>query len=188
MSNYWDEERQYEPEPIIDIPTEAAEMKISLHLNAGLLEASVNKHVESMLEAKMQQLVAKAVNDRMKDILAQDSWGRGNFEVIIRKIISDKIDQRYPEIVENKVNELKEMILKLQFSESRNDTLSDIRTKALKKVEGYVNTELQESVKLSKEYIEQFAKNYFANNLFRAMGMMDKMLPQTQNSIEADKP
>jgi len=181
MSNYWNEEPIYEPESIIEIPAEAAEIKIALALNAGQIESAINGHVANILERKMQQLVATAIEKNMKDILSKDSWGSGNFKEIIREIISNKIDERYPEIVENKVNELKEMILKLQFSESRNDQLSDIRTKALKKVEGYVNTELQESVKLSRDYIEQFAKNYFANNLFRAMGMMDKMLPQTDS-------
>lgn len=181
MSDYWDEERTYEPEPQIEIPEDAAKASISLSLNAGQIESAVNSHVQSILEAKMGQLVNAAVEKHTQYILSKDSWGKGNFENILRDIISKKIDERYPEIVENKVNELKEMILKLQFSESRNDTLSDIQSKALKKVEGYVNTELAESVKLSREYIEQFAKNYFANNLFRAMGMMDKMLPQTES-------
>lgn len=181
MSEYWyDEDHEYEQEPEVELPEDSAELKIKLSINAGQIELGIQRHINEILEQRMKKLVRDKINEHMKSILSLDSWGKDNFKSLLGEIISKKIDERYPDVAENKVNEFYEAMLSLKYTEERHGELNDIRNRAKKKVQGYVETELAESVKLSKDYIEQFAKNYFANNLFRAMGMMDKMLPQTE--------
>jgi hypothetical protein len=46
-----------------------------------------------------------------------------------------------------------------------------------------MNKELSITVKKTKDEIDEFAKNYFTRNLFRAMGMMD----QFTNTMQVEK-
>lgn len=183
MSDYfYDEDRPYEPEPEIDLPDKTAELTTKLSINAGQLEAAIDAHLNSILEQRVKRIVDEKIKKHMDRMLSKDAWGSGNFESILYKAIVAKLNEKYPDVVENKVNEFYEAILKAKYTDGRRgDDLSSIQEKAKKKVDEYIEKELKESVQLSKEYIEQFSKNYFAQNLFRAMGMMDKMIPQTEN-------
>ncbi|MCK5629792.1 MAG: hypothetical protein KAI26_04195 [Nanoarchaeota archaeon] len=183
MSEYWyDEGYECEAEPQIELPKESAELKIELSINAGQIELAIKKQVDDIFEDRIKKMIKHRISESMKQLLDDDYWSKDNLKEILYKAINNRLDSKYPEIVQDKVNEFYEAINKIQYSENRHDNdFSSIKEKAKKKVDFYIENELKDSVSKSKEYIEQFAKNYFANNLFRAMGMMDKMLPQTEN-------
>lgn len=186
MSDYWyDEDYEYEPEPELDLPDESAELKIKLSINAGQIEMAIQKQVNDILEDRIKKMIREKISDAMNDLLKKDYWSKSNIKEILYRAVNSRLDAAYPEVTENKVNEFVEAIKGLKYSELRNDkNFESIAKRADRKVQEYIDGELSESVKQSKEYIEQFAKNYFANNLFRAMGMMDKMLPQTENILD----
>ena len=179
MSEYWDdEERHYEPEPSLEL-SESQKINVDLSINAGVIEQSINKFIDEIMKNKLEQYINNQVSLTLKN--AYNS--KIKFEEIVTSIIKSKIEDIYPDAVENKVNEFEEHIKNIKFTDRRSDFSSESITKnAKRKVDEYIENELVNSVKKSKEYIEQFSKNYFANNLFKAMGMMDKMMPVTENA------
>lgn len=184
MSDEWySEDYEYEPEPELVLPGESTELKIKLSINAGQIELAIQKQVEDLLEVRIKKMIREKISNGMKDLLCSDYWSKDNMKDLLYKAINSRLEEKYPTVVEDKVNEFYEALMSIKFTENRHDNdLSSLRMKAKNKVDSYIENELIGSVKKSKEYIEQFAKNYFANNLFRAMGMMDKMLPQTENA------
>ena len=183
MSDYWyEEDHEYELEPEIELPSEAAELKIKLSINAGQIELAVQKQIDEVFEDKLKRMIKQKIDESMSVLLRKDSWGTDSFRELLLRAIEKRLVARYPEIVEDKINEFHKYITELKYTETRKGALSDLRKKAENRVDAYINDELKDSVAKSKEYIEQFSKNYFANNLFKAMGMMDKMLPQTENT------
>ena len=122
-------------------------------------------------------LLNKKIESEVNKVLADHYSSKESFGAIVERIIKAKLDERYPDVVESKVNELAEKIKKFEFRTDRNEGLMTLQRKAESIVNKYIETELALEVKKSKEYLEQFSKNYFANNLFRAMGMMDKLIP-----------
>lgn len=122
-------------------------------------------------------LLNKKIEFEVNKVLDDHYSSKESFGAIVERIIKAKLDERYPDVVENKVNELAEKIKKFEFKTDRNEGLLTLQRKAESVVNKYIETELALEVKKSKEYLEQFSKNYFANNLFRAMGMMDKLIP-----------
>lgn len=164
--------------------------------NAGIekaFNASVNVDVKTILEIAAQDLhrnVASRIHSfiirRTKEEFEKcfrDNWSQDSFKEILKKVIREKLEEAYPDIVENKVNELAEMIKKIDYKD-RNDKLAlDIHQRSTKIVNDYIEKELSITVKKTKEEIDEFAKNYFTRNLFRAMGMMD----QFTNTMQVEK-
>jgi len=179
MENWYEEDYEYEPEPVIDLP-ETQSVNVALSINAGQIELAIQKHLNDLVEPRIKKMIGEKINDHMKKIISDKYWGEENLKNILYDVIEKRVLKKYPDVVENKVNELYEGLMKTKFTSSRGSVERTMQERAMKKVNQYIDDELVKSVSKSREYIEQFAKNYFANNLFRAMGMMDKMLPQTK--------
>lgn len=146
--------------------------------------ASVNVDVKTILEIAAQDLhrnVAHRIHsyiiNKTKEEFEKcfrDNWSQESFKEVLKKVIREKLEETYPDIVENKVNELAEMIKNIDYKD-RNDKIAlDIHQRSIKIVNDYIEKELSITVKKTKEEIDEFAKNYFTRNLFRAMGMMDQ--------------
>lgn len=181
MENWYDDDYEYEPEPEIELP-ESQSVNVGLSINAGQIDLAIQKHIEEILEPRIKRMVRKKISDSFKTLLSDSTWSNDNMRSYIERAIVNRLEQKYPTIVEDKINEFEESLKSATFKDSRNDFLGSMHSKAKKKVDSYIENELVDSVKRSKDYIEQFSKNYFANNLFKAMGMMDKMLPQTESA------
>lgn len=184
MSYWYSDDYEYEPEPQIDFKPEHANITIGLSINSGQIELAIKEHLEVIFENRVKQMVREQIKKQMDTLLSTDYWSKDNVRALLYQVVKERFEIKYPEVAENKVNELYKAILEMNYKDDKNDQLSDLRAKARAKVDTYIQTELSKSVAQSKDYIEQFAKNYFANNLFRAMGMMDKMIPHTENIID----
>ena len=180
--HWYDEDYHVEPEPQIELP-ESQKVEVGLSINAGLIENAIQKHIDEILQPRIENAVRAAISKQVKDMLRTDAWGRDGFKSILVDAVERRMLRKYPEVVEDKVNEFYEFLKNLKYSDNNREPARDMATKARKLIDGYIENELVDSVKRSKEYIEQFSKNYFANNLFKAMGMMDKMMPVTENTL-----
>lgn len=177
-------EPEYEPEPQVNLP-EDQKVTVGLSINLGVIEQAIAAEINKLIVPKLSWMINKKINDEFKNLLSKEYWSSNKIEKYLQIAVEKRLNEMYPEVVENKVNEFAEALKKLKIENYKNkDDGKTIYQMAKDRVETYINTELADSVSKSKEYIEQFAKNYFAQNLFRAMGMMDKLLPQTE-SIES---
>jgi hypothetical protein len=174
--DYWDEEPHYEPEPQLELGT-PQKIDVEVSINSGVIADATNAFINNIMENNLKKHI-----ERQVELCLRNSYeSKIKFDNVIKEIITEKINEKYPDVVENKVNEFEEYIKNIKFSDRNFGYSSDtIQSRAAKRVDAYIENELKDSVAKSKEYIEQFSKNYFANNLFKAMGMMDKMLPQTK--------
>lgn len=177
MSDFY-EESFIEPESAFTLKGSKAEVQIQFSVEAMERATSelMNQHIENNFIPKLQRACDNFLQLK----------GYTSFETLIKDTVKEELLKRYPDVVENKVNEIAEYIKKIKVEDSRDykwtgQTISDC---ARNKVKEYIEKELVQEVKVTKEWLETFSRNYFANNLFRAMGMMDKMIPE---AIQHDK-
>lgn len=173
MSDYY--ERDYiEPETAYTLKEASAEVKISFSAEAMERATSeiLNRYIEVNFTSKLEIELGRHLELKY----------HSTFTDLIEKIIREKFEERYPDLVINKVDEIAEYLKKLPPEKVRDwkysSTGDNIATLAKRKVDDYIENELKGEIKKTTEYLEQFSRNYFANNLFRAMGMMDKMIPE----------
>lgn len=168
-----DYEQEYiEPESAFSFKDGKAEVKILF--SAESMEKAATDLVQQHIENNFMPIVRRKLDEYLK------LQGYGNFGELMTKTIAEEFLKRYPDVVENKANEISEYI-KNQKPENFKDYRwggESISQAARNKVTDYIEKELKKEVEVTKEYLEQFSRNYFANNLFRAMGMLDSMIPQ----------
>lgn len=168
----YDEFEEYEPTEIEGMD-DAVKLESTVIVDVKNLQSLISGYVNQHLHAVMQGMIQREV---IKCI--QSSYGsKARFADAIENVLRKKLEEKYPDVVENKLNELVSEIKNHKFKFDRYSGEKTLKTKALAIVNDYIEKELAGEVKKSTEYIEQFSKNYFANNLFRAMGMMDKLIP-----------
>lgn len=173
-----------EPELSTKLTETIAQEKVSVKVDfdskeiAELIASSVTEQVKYSMASKLRDLVKSEV----------DGYYRTNevptgIKKAIREAVVTKVNEKYPDIVENKVNEFVEAIKAMKFEarrSSRNsrDDLSyeGIEARADAQIKKYIETELMDAVKMTKDEVETFAKNYFTNNLFKAMDFMNKQI------------
>lgn len=173
MSDYYEQEF-IEPESAYTLKDGKAEVKIQFSADAlekattEIVQQHINNNFTPMMEKKIQEYLKLQYHGTLTDL--------------IEKIIREQFELRYPEIVINKVDEIAEYLKKLPPEKARDwrysGTADNMASLAQKKVNDYIENELKGEIKKTTEYLEQFSRNYFANNLFRAMGLMDKMIPE----------
>ena len=178
MSDYYEQE-YIEPESAMGFRDGKAEVKILFSAEAleSAASAILQDHIERNFLPMLNREIAKYLELK----------GHSNFSEIIKATVRDEFIKRYPDVVENKVNEIADFVKKMRPEDSKDwrwdNTQKTIGDAAKAKVIEYINNELAKEVKVTKEWLEQFSRNYFANNLFRAMGMMDKMIPEARGEI-----
>lgn len=173
----WYEQEYVEPDSGIKINSGTkAEIKLAFNTQEieNALSAYISQYVENNLKPKLEIQVQKKFDEEMRR-----AWGENTTcDKAFKEVLLAELLRRYPEVVENKINEFYKSILELKVVlDKDHKCYRDMVSSAHKKVDDYIENELKGAVKKSTEYIEQFSKNYFANNLFRAMGMMDKLMP-----------
>jgi len=177
MNEYleYDDYQSYEP-----VFAEGMDKAFKLDGEICVDVGAVHHSIKNFISNNANNLLKDFIQKEVIKCLQSSYESKAQWKEMLKEVMSEKMDKKYPDVVENKVNEMVEEIKKHQFKSGsyRHKVFETINQKAMKKVDDYIEGELAESVKQSKDYIEQFAKNYFADNLFRAMGMMDKMIPQ----------
>lgn len=197
MGHYFDyEDREVEQEEMLEINEGDLNASVQLFINESAIKQKIENVISSKIENKIKAIVENTMHKELKSLLSKDKWSKGNIESLMAKAVEKRLVEVYPEVVENKINEFEKAIKELKFSDRHGNynyeslcktamqRCEELSNKANEAVMNYINNELAESVSKSKEYIEQFSKNYFAQNLFRAMGMMDKMLPTTESMLD----
>lgn len=173
MSDYYEQD-YIEPETAYTLKEASAEVKILFSAEAMERATSelLNRYIEVNFTNKLEKELEKHLTLKY----------HSTFTDLIEKIIREKFEERYPDLVINKVDEIAEYLKKLPPDRVKDwrysSTGDNIATLAKRKVDDYIENELKGEIKKTTEYLEQFSRNYFANNLFRAMGMMDKMIPE----------
>jgi hypothetical protein len=172
MSDYYEQD-YVEPETAFTLKDGKAEVKIQF--NATNMEKAAEAIIEEYVRLNFMPRINRAMDEYLK------LNGYGALGDIIKKEVARVFIEKYPDIVENKANEIMEYIKNLKPESFRDWSWNgeSISMAAKNKVKEYIENELENEVKVTKEWLEQFSRNYFANNLFRAMGMMDKILPQS---------
>jgi hypothetical protein len=152
----------------------------------GPLEAVVNFKIDINALKRSSEEYAKHIFKELLDSLIErkvqkaidDAYGaQYSLKDALTDVIREKLDAKYPGVVDDKVDQLAERIKNFQFEWNRQEEKKDIQKKALGIVDDYIEKELAAAVKKQADWLEQYSRNYFAHNLFRAMGMMDKMIP-----------
>lgn len=183
---YDDEPPHYEPE-IIGQELSNKEAEGLLTVTMGFKPEEFSSVIAGNIRHSLAESIQSIVNREVDKIL-RGSWGENKMSEAMKGMVSDviaeKMEEQYPDIVENKVNEFAEEFKKRKIEDGRygRDISSDLQKYAKNKVEKYINGELMESVKKSKEEIDEFAKNYFAKNLFKAMGFLGGEMDKLKDS------
>lgn len=161
------------------ILSDAIKGKVSLGIELSDLEHHLSLHVQKKFSDTLKSFIEREVKK-----CVEESYGsKYTFKDALMDEISKRLDEKYPCIVDDKIDELAEKIKNTEFQYGRREAPTSINKKAQEKVDEYIEGELVKSVAKSTEYLEQFSRNYFAENLFRAMGMMDKMFPQANTDM-----
>jgi len=173
----YDYEPEYiEPEKAFTLKDGKAEVKIQF--NAEALERAASQLIQEHVELNL----TPALKRKTAEFL--ELSGHSKMDGLIKEVVREEFIKRYPDVVENKVNEIKDYLLKMKPEDAKDwrwdNTAGSLSQAARRKVEEYIQNELAKEVKVTKEWLETFSRNYFANNLFRAMGMMDKMIPEAK--------
>ena len=154
--------------------------------------------IDEMLEARIKKACSGSNKTKPERLAKKDAWSDKSLEAMMQKEVSKRLNELYPEVVENKVNEFEEEIKKLKFGSRNNnyslehlaktaqERVSEADKKAHDIINNYLENELKESVKLSKNTLNSLQK-LLCKQPFRAMGMMDKMLPR-QKVCETEIP
>ena len=167
-----------EPESAYTLKDGKAEVKIQFSMEAmeRAATAILQQHIELNFVPKLERATQNFLELK----------GYANFDSLIKEVIKEEFIKRYPDVVENKVNEVADFVKKLRPEDAKDwrwdATGKNIGELAKKKVQEYIENELKKEIKVTTDYLEQFSRNYFANNLFKAMGMMDKMIPQIKET------
>lgn len=182
--NYYDEP-DYEFDDPSEYSTEELEKAITTSTEVVVNSDMVISHIKKTVQNQLKPVLNKIIESQVQAALQNSYQSKIKLEDIIKEMIREKINSAYPDIVENKANEFAELIKKQKYENSGyyGRSGSSIHEMAEKKVKEYIENELMDSVKKSKEEIDTFAKNYFTNNLFRAMGIMTQQfnsLPETK--------
>lgn len=169
--------REDEPESCECGDTKIIEDSIKVESTIGLEVSNIENVLSQMLHKQFNDTLERFIKTETDKCVASAYGSKHTFKDALQDVISKKLDDKFPDIVDDKIDELAETIKGFEFEWSRREQKNSIRDKAIEKVDSYIDNELSQSVAKSVEYVEQFSRNYFANNLFRAMGMMDKMIP-----------
>lgn len=171
--DYFDEEWEQPEITEIEGMDEAVKLETTAFIDATLIQTMVSKYISDnahrLIKEFIQEEVKKCINDTFRS--------KASFKEALENVMEKKFTEKYPDAVENKVNEMAKKIKAYEMNWGRGHSSDSIQNKALTMVNDYIDNELSKEVKKSTDYLEQYSKNYFANNLFRAMGMMDKLIP-----------
>lgn len=166
------DEEHIEPDTGFSLKDTKAEVNIVF--NAENMKAAATDILQKHIENNFMPMVHRKLDEYLK------LQGYNSFPELLQKVISEEFLKRYPDVVENKVKEIEVYVKNLKPENMRGGYSwqgESISRAAQNKVMEYIEKELKQEVAVTKEWLETFAKNYFANNLFRAMGLMDKMIP-----------
>lgn len=179
----------------INVNLEKLESENMLSLKIDLKTETISQVILDAVKNKISNLILKSVHNTIeqefKNVVSGGYFSREEkatlsetVKEIIRNTISKKVDERFPEIVENKTNEFKDYIVNLKIQDIDRDrkiSSSTIAEMAKQRVKEYIEKEMMESVKMTKQEIDDFAKQYFTQNLFKAMGVFGKALDQIED-------
>lgn len=175
MSDYYEQD-YIEPDSAFKIKDGKAEVSISF--SAKELERAASHLIQDHINNNFTPMLKREI-DKFLKLNKYDA-----FSDLIKETVKEEFLKRYPDVVENKVNEVRDFVMKMKPEDSKDwrwdNTGKTIGDAAKAKVIEYINNELNKEIKVTKEWLETFSRNYFANNLFRAMGMMDKMIPEAK--------
>ncbi len=150
---------------------------IKVEAKVGLEISDMEDVLAAIMRKQFNETLNRYIKNEVQKCIEGAYGSKHTFKDALQDVISQKLDEKYPGIVDDKVDELAEKIKNFKFEWTRREEPKKIRDKAMDTVNSYIENELSKSVAKSTEYVEQFSRNYFANNLFRAMGMMGKMIP-----------
>lgn len=155
-----------------------AGLKFTVSVDDEMISSIILGEAEKRVAESLQSRIRDMVNRAFEDCL-RNHWSSSSFKEILEKIVREKLNEVYPDVVQNKVNELEKQIKEMTFKDRNESVARDIHQRAVNMVNAYIEKELSISVKKTKEEIDEFAKNYFAKNLFRAMGLMNNFTETT---------
>ncbi len=160
---------------------EGLEKAIAFNVKAAIDVASIQVLIRRHISENYRQLIQQYIQQESIKCIKDAFQSKASFERALHAVMREKLDEAYPGLVDDKIDELAKRIKGFEFNWNDRRQKENMQKVAMEKVDLYIETELASSVKRSTDYVEQFSRNYFANNLFRAMGMMDKMLPQANS-------
>lgn len=169
----YEEYDRYEPTEIKGLE-EAVKIEAHATIDVESMRVLIRQYIQDNYQGVIQNMIQKEVIACLKS--AYNSKAR--FNDVLKKVIEDRFDKKYPKLVDGKIDEFAKKIQTFEFDWQNSREKDSIKKKAVDMVNGYIDRELAAEVKKSTDYLEQYSRNYFANNLFRAMGMMDKLLPK----------
>ena len=149
------------------------EAVVNFKVDINALKRSSEEYAEHVFKERLDSLIESKVQKAINDAYG----AQYSLKDALTDVIREKLDQKYPGVVDDKVDELAEKIKAFEFEWNRREAKQNIRDKATSVVDNYIEKELAAEVKKQADWLEQYSRNYFAHNLFRAMGMMDKMIP-----------
>lgn len=154
-------------------------------LNTEELDAAIAKYVRDQTTRQisaLEETLKKRVQAEVKEAFDY-TYKDYSLEKVMRMVIEDKFKEKYPDVVENKINEFATKISNMKFDELRDFSSRNFQEAAMKKVNAVIDSQLAEVIKKTKEGIDDYAKNYFARNLFKAMNLMDGLIGDKQEKL-----
>ena len=178
------EEHYVEPESAISFG-DNFKVEAKMLLNTEELDAAIAKYVREQTTRQISMLeetLKKRVQAEVKEAFDY-SYKEYSLEKVMKQVVEEKFNEKYPDIVENKVNDFASKIGNMKFDDMREFSGRNFQESAMKKVNAVIDSQLAEVIKKTKEGIDDYAKNYFARNLFKAMNLMDGLIGDKQEKL-----
>lgn len=161
-----------------------AKVETQINLEVSDIEAAIQNHIANNVQSVIRKFIQKEVRAALKN----EYGSKVRFDDLLKEIIHEELSKRFPEAIDDKIDELEKSLREYKHDWSRDkghwlgskNTPTTIKDAAKSAVDSYIETELAKEVTKTKEFLNDFSKQYFANNLFKVMGMMSSFEPQSE--------
>lgn len=147
--------------------------KVDFAIDVRALEIASKKLADSYFKEHLDLKINQCVDQAIKNAYGSQFTLNDALTAVIR----EKLDTKYPDIVDEKVDELAAKIKDFAFDWNSRENARTMRDQAEKRIKEYIDNELMQSVTKTKESLEEYGQQYFAKNLFRAMNLMSASVP-----------
>ena len=150
-------------------------IKVSVQIDAAKLSRAVADSVAGNISSMIRSAIGNEVTGLLK---AKRYYSSNKGEemsndllTVIREVIEQKFNTAYPDVVENKINELADTITKLTLDEHgfRDLPIRNIKDKVLTLVEARLKAAIDPAVKEQVDAIKERVQTQFAQNLMRSL-------------------
>ncbi len=183
--NLFDDNDKADFEEIVDDSEELIKNSCRVTVDASYDVDLLVARIVEKTQPEVRTVLRKMLQQEAEDMLSKGLYVGSKEEFtplmrdLMKEVIEEKFEEKYPDVVENKVNDVAEKIEKMDvFGDRRN--LTQLTRRIEMEVEERIDAAIQPIIDAQAAKVENYARQYFANNFFKAMDFLNKDIPELE--------